>query len=260
MTENIVGGSYGSSGGGIACYNSNPTANNNVIFNNRALGEQANGGGFYVNHSNPIIVNSILYENEADSNGSEIFVEDNSTLMITYSNIQGGWEGEGNIDADPLFRDPENGDFHLMSTACGDPYDSPCIDVGHPDIIDSLLDCSWGLGTILSDMGAYGGGDSATVGIVDHQPEVPDRFGLMQNYPNPFNAMTVIRYSLPAESDVTIEIYDILGRRIQTLFSGNRPAGSHSVIWDARDLPSGIYLYRIDAGQYSKTIRCLLLK
>jgi len=74
----------------------------------------------------------------------------------------------GNIDVDPLFRDPANGDFHLMSTACGDPYDSPCIDAGDPSITDDFLDCMYGLGTSISDMGAYGGGCSYVPGDVNN--------------------------------------------------------------------------------------------
>ncbi len=99
------------------------------------------------------------------------------------------------------------------------------------------------------------------VGVTeDDCGELPSDIGMIQNYPNPFNAKTIIRYNLPSDSDVTIEIYDILGRKIETLVSGYRPAGSHTLTWDAEDLPSGIYFYRIEAGGYSKTRRCLLLK
>jgi hypothetical protein len=258
--KNIAGGSFGSSGGGIVCYNSNPTVNNNIILENQALGEQGSGGGFYAGNSNPIIINSILCDNEASFVGSEIFVEDNSNLLITYSNIQGGWEGEGNIDVDPLFRDPDNGDLHLMSTACGDPHDSPCIDAGHPDILDSLLDCSWGLGELRSDMGAYGGGDSVIVGIDDYIERLPSQLALFQNYPNPFNAVTVIRYSLPEPSDVIIEIYDILGRKVETVVQGEQPAGYHRAVWNATERSSGIYFYRIQTGDYSETRKMVLSK
>jgi hypothetical protein len=172
----------------------------------------------------------------------------------------GGWEGEGNIDADPLFRDPENSDFHLMSTACGDPYDSPCIDAGSPAIIDSLLDCDWGLGTILSDMGAYGGGDSATVAIDDHSEYLPRRIALLQNYPNPFNSSTAIRYSLPEQTDVRMEIYNIIGQRVATIFDGHKQAGYHTITWQADDYPSGVYFARLQAGQRDESVKMVLLK
>ncbi len=206
------------------------------------------------------IVNSIIKEDSLSEQTMLFYLDSLSTVDITYSNIQGGWEGEGNIDIDPLFRDPDNGDFHLMSTECGDPYDSPCIDTGGPDIIDSLLDCSRGLGTILSDMGAYGGGDSVTVGIDYPDIRLPEGFSLSQNYPNPFNAMTVIRYSLPEPSDVAIEIYDILGRKVETLMQGEQQAGYHRVVWNALDKSSGIFFFRIQAGDHSETRRMLLLR
>ena len=243
-------------GGGIYCDVSSP-----VIFNNTISGNYSNmyGGGICLrNWSEPMIINSILWD-DSSRLGQEIDGF-SSMFEVRYCNVQGGYEGEGNIDADPLFRDPENGDFHLMSTECGDPYDSPCIDAGDPDILDSLLDCSWGLGTIASDMGAYGGGDSATVSIDNEVPEIPNRFALAQNYPNPFNTSTVIRYSLPEPSDVIIEIFDILGRRVQTLLNEHRQAGIHNITFDASELASGMYFYKLQAGKWVGSRRMVLLK
>ena len=87
-----------------------------------------------------------------------------------------------------------------------------------------------------------------------------EEFWLAQNHPNPFNASTIIRYALPEEGFVSIEIYNILGRKIETLVSGIQPAGSHSVVWDAEDHPSGAYFYRIKAGEYIESRSCLILK
>jgi nitrous oxidase accessory protein NosD len=220
----------------------------NCVLSNNTTGIHCNSSDLKVN--NCIIRNIQQPE----------IVDHSYSIEITYTNIRNGWPGEGNIDADPLFRDPENDDFHLMSTECGDPYDSPCIDAGHPDILDSLLDCSWGLGGLRSDMGAYGGGDSVTVSIDNEMPEIPNRFALAQNYPNPFNASTVIRYSLPEPSDVIIEIYDILGRKVETLVQGEQQAGYHQVIWNAGKRSSGMYFYRIEAGEYTETRKMVLLK
>ncbi len=89
---------------------------------------------------------------------------------------------------------------------------------------------------------------------------LPEEFSLFQNHPNPFNTKTTIRYSLPEESDVTIEIYNILGRKIETLVSGIQPAGWHSMVWDAENRPSGVYFYWIKAGEYKESRSCLLLK
>ena len=95
---------------------------------------------------------------------------------------------------------------------------------------------------------------------IDENESLPLEFSLAQNYPNPFNATTSIQYDLPEESEVTIEIYDILGRKIETVVSGIQPAGSHSVVWDAENQPSGIYFYRMYAGAHVESKNCLLLK
>ncbi len=94
------------------------------------------------------------------------------------------------------------------------------------------------------------------VGVVD----LPERFALLQNYPNPFNPSTTIRYSLPAQSNVRIEIYNILGQKITTLFDGHKQAGYHTVTWQADHYPSGIYFTRLEAGHRSESIKIVLLK
>ncbi len=97
--------------------------------------------------------------------------------------------------------------------------------------------------------------------VDDHVTEsLPICFNISQNYPNPFNASTLIQYSLTEPSDVSIEIYDILGRKIETLFQAEQQAGYHQVIWDAEDASSGMYFYRIQAGDYSEAKKMLLLK
>jgi hypothetical protein len=83
---------------------------------------------------------------------------------------------------------------------------------------------------------------------------------LSMSYPNPFNAATSISYNLPAASDVSLDIYDILGRKVGTLASGHQEAGPHHVVWNAGDTPSGVYFYRLKAGERTETNRMLLLK
>ncbi len=89
---------------------------------------------------------------------------------------------------------------------------------------------------------------------------LPGNFALHQNYPNPFNAETKIQYELPKASDVTIEIYDILGQIIKTFREGSKEAGQHEITWDASNIQSGIYFYRITAGDYTETKKMVLLK
>ena len=138
--------------------------------------------------------------------------------------------------------------------------DSPCIDAGDPNVLDSLLDCSWGLGGLRSDMGAYGGGDSALVGILENLSSLPERFMLFQNYPNPFNAQTTIRFVLPESQDIELTIYDLLGRQIEVLSFEQLVAGTHNVTFDASDLSNGVYFYRLQAGDVVDTKRMVLLK
>ena len=90
--------------------------------------------------------------------------------------------------------------------------------------------------------------------------EIPEAFSLLQNYPNPFNPSTVISYQVPANALVTLKIFDVLGREVEALVNERQNAGNHSVIFNAANLPSGVYFYRLEAGTYHDTKKLLLLK
>lgn len=81
----------------------------------------------------------------------------------------------------------------------------------------------------------------------------PVKFELSQNYPNPFNPATVISFSLPQKSNVTVKIYDILGNEVRTLINETKDAGKHSVNFNAASLSSGVYFYSIKAGNFTET-------
>jgi predicted outer membrane repeat protein len=155
----ITGNTTTIGGGGVSCYNCSPTFKNVAIVDNIANNQgggiychtncvpslenvtissntASSGGGIYCNNSNPLLINSILWNDSPQ----EIYIASGS-VTATYSDIQGGYTGTGNIDSDPLFVDPANGDYHLQSS-------SPCIDAGDPS---SPLDPD---GTIV-EMGAY---------------------------------------------------------------------------------------------------------
>ncbi len=87
-----------------------------------------------------------------------------------------------------------------------------------------------------------------------------NNFSLSQNYPNPFNPNTVISYRLPVTSNVTLKVYDILGREVATLVNEEKPAGEYEVEFDGSALPSGIYFYQLRARQYSETKKMILLR
>jgi hypothetical protein len=96
---------------------------------------------------------------------------------------------------------------------------------------------------------------------VDSESEaVPEVFELQQNYPNPFNPTTSIAYSLQEPGAVRLNVYDIQGRHIQTLVDGHLPAGSHRVDFEARDLPSGTYVYQLSTTRGTQTRKMVLVK
>ena len=94
---------------------------------------------------------------------------------------------------------------------------------------------------------------------------IPNRYALGQNYPNPFNPSTTIQFELPDESHTKISIYNLLGREIIQLVNETYKAGYHEVIWNGKDsygrtIPSGMYLYRMNANSFSSTRKLVFLK
>lgn len=98
-----------------------------------------------------------------------------------------------------------------------------------------------------------------TVDIKD-EPNKINAYNLVQNYPNPFNPITKIKYSLPQRSSVSLKIYDILGKEISTLVNEVKEMGNYEAVFDAANLSSGIYFYRIQAGNFIKTKKMILIK
>jgi predicted outer membrane repeat protein/parallel beta-helix repeat protein len=261
-------GNSASYGGGIYCnYSSNPSLENVTISDNNA----DSGGGIYCrNFSNPSLMNCILWNDSPQ----EVYFHDyeNPTeITISYSDIQGGENGivtnnngtvnwlEGNIDADPLFADPQNDDFHLTwaNFPIPDSTMSPCIDTGDPS---SPLDPD---GTI-ADMGAFY--------FDQNQQEIEDisvapiSCNLYQNYPNPFNPTTTISFFTTKSTENTeITIYNIKGQKVKTIAKGEFDEGNHSVIWDGTDdsgkpVGSGVYLYELKAGNFNTTKKMILMR
>jgi hypothetical protein len=90
--------------------------------------------------------------------------------------------------------------------------------------------------------------------------ELPAGYALEQNYPNPFNPATTIKYSIPKESQVSLKIYDVLGREVMTLMDAKQNAGKYDITFNASKLASGVYIYRIIAGDFVQTKKMMLLK
>jgi photosystem II stability/assembly factor-like uncharacterized protein len=94
---------------------------------------------------------------------------------------------------------------------------------------------------------------------INYSPK-PDEFALEQNYPNPFNPTTYIKYSLPEGTHVKLTVYDLLGNEVETLVDGNKPAGTYTAKFNGANLTSGIYIYRLQAGDFVSTKRMVLIK
>ncbi|TKJ37268.1 hypothetical protein CEE37_14260 [candidate division LCP-89 bacterium B3_LCP] len=279
----VIGNSAGNYyGGGIMFYdNSSPIVNNNLFCGNTAY----SGGGIWCrDDSYPYIINCVIADNTAEYGSGiyvhsccpevfncvirnfstqEIFLDWAASINITYSNIQYGWFGQGNIDEDPLFITGPFSDYHLGPN-------SPCVDTGNPGPqYDDPEDpqnpgfALWpALGTIRNDMGVYGGdGASGWLGVKEKErTPLPNGFHLYQNFPNPFNPVTTILFELPVATHVTLQVFDVQGRVVATLIDGWRTVGIHEVTFEASGLASGVYLYSMSAGNFEGSGKMILLK
>ncbi|MBD3235065.1 MAG: T9SS type A sorting domain-containing protein [candidate division Zixibacteria bacterium] len=388
IEKNTISGNLASYGGGIFARWHDATISKNLIRDNFAF----YGGGIYSMYTNTTIFNSTIIENGANWGGGictsndyslsvtntiawnndsnyQIYVEEGDDPQVTYSDVEGGWWGEGNIDADPMFVDPGNGYFDLG-------WGSPCIDAGDPnspydpdgtiadmgafyfhqaDIVvdmkpvdapitvpaggyfnydgklinltsqtqttdlslmlivpelgwygpikeynsiqlapedsvflygirqnvpgyaplgnykyiaycgdypDEVVDsCYFGF-EVVSGNGGYSDSWDQSGWLDKYESPAPtaDRSVLLESYPNPFNAQTMITFSLPESGKVSLKVYNIKGQLVAKLADGEHKAGSYSVVWDASQYSSGVYFYKLEAGDRVHTKRMTLLK
>jgi hypothetical protein len=186
--------------------------------------------------------------------------------QFSYSLVQEGMPGVGNVVADPLF-DIDEGVPYLSS-------DSPCIDAGDPATAYNDIEdpgnpgfALWpSQGALRNDIGYTGGPRAAIVHFVDvpdlrDEPTIPQSITLGEPYPNPFNPSTQIPFILLQPAELELTIYDLLGREVATIAQGPFAAGTHEVRFHADELASGVYLValRVDGEQVS-TRKMLLLK
>ncbi len=106
----------------------------------------------------------------------------------------------------------------------------------------------------------YSNEASLLVDVKGEETGIPSDYSISQNYPNPFNPTTKIKFALPKSGMIKIIIYDLLGRKVETLVNSEMEAGYHEINVDVNNLPSGIYLYRMEAGSFTSTRKFVLLK
>ena len=347
----------------------------------------ANHAAFDYNNADPIFINCIIWNNSPQSFSD---AQEGFAARIVHSNIEGGWDGEGNIDARPHFIDAANGDYHIGDYSLGIgagvysaqfddtwyyapstdldgnprpnpagsmpdmgayenpratpqhapepfelvfPFDSTHIGITRHNYLDTLyfawnqaidpdgdkvtyrreltgdlqeyikfivtsdeetttnmykvpyhhiedymhtagVELITGTWTIVANDGKYdvhaeNGPFTLTIDgsklEISDSDIIPETFALYANYPNPFNPTTTISYDLPKRSQVTLGIYDLLGKQIKTLVNQSQDVGNKIAVWDGTDnlgrqVSAGVYLYQIQAGEFSQTRKMLLLK
>jgi hypothetical protein len=116
-------------------------------------------------------------------------------------------------------------------------------------------------GTTFASSAGFWGDGGVILGVEEPTaPDLPKVFALQQNYPNPFNPSTTIRYGLPQRSQVSLTVSNTLGQQVATLVQGEKEAGYHEVRFEASRLSSGVYFYRIQAGDFVQARKLLLLR
>lgn len=243
----------------------------------------SNGGGIFVNEYSIVIDFKIpsldkwhcLYQTSiSNSNDGDLFINTNGNIgtqatgYSTYSikanewyklviNVQNGDHYDLYLDGNLIHKgnvQSIDGRFsldgkHVLIFADEDGEDND-IDCAELSIYNYSLTANE-----IKTLGGYG----HVVGVKEIN-EIPKEFSLSQNYPNPLNPSTTINYSLPKSENISLIVYDMLGREVQIIDSGFKGAGYYSIIFDASKLSSGIYFYRIKAGNYTETKKMLILK
>jgi hypothetical protein len=277
VENNIVIRNRAPGAAGIMCYSSAcPVLLNNTIAFNAATSDGGGVGCYY--DSDPILINNIIYGNTAPVGHQVSINEDASDPVFFYCDIQGGKQGFGgvgaganytglyehNIDADPLFISAVSDDFRLSNS-------SPCIGAG----IDSgevagvwyyaPPYCKGGNprpspDRTKPDIGAYENLLSYPEGVSQGWPIVPKKSALYQNYPNPFNPNSNIRYQISELRNVKLAVYNLLGREMAVLVDERKAPGSYEAKFEGGGLASGVYFYRLRAGDFVQSRKMMILK
>ena len=148
----------------------------------------------------------------------------------------------------------------------GNLYGIVATGAGSPTNRLARIDTATGRGTEIGSFGVAGmnaiafSPDTIASGVASLLAGLPEGFKLEQNYPNPFNPSTTIRYGLPSRSRVTLTVFNTLGQQVATLVQGEQEAGYHEVQFDGSGLASGVYVYRLQAGDFGQSLKLTLLR
>ena len=236
---------------------------NNIIINCGRNSKEGNDNvGIVIDNDNSIqtnyFYNNCIYNGDETATvislrGEKINISEFNSQVSLYDIAL------NNIENDPLIETSDSLIFYLNTN-------SPCIDAG----IDVGLKQDFYENKIFigdaPDIGIYE--YSSTTDVISTEIAEVNSYYLAQNYPNPFNPSTTIKYSIPnvmdtkfaSTTNVILKIYDILGREVATLVNQQQKPGNYEVTFDARNLTSGVYIYRIQAGGFVKSREMMLLK
>jgi len=229
----------------------------------------------------------ILKTPDGGANWNVQFQSNTNLYSVRFADANTGWAvGDNNIfkttDGGTNWTQAMNNTSNLRSVYCinkstawvvggnGDIYrttDGGSTWTGQPTSKANSLNAVWFVdannGWAVGDFGLIfhtSSGGAATSVFKNQSDEIPRGYSLSQNYPNPFNPSTVISFSLPCRSFVSLKIFDVLGREVSTIVSEEMPAGSYSRQWNAENMTSGVYFYRLQAGAFTETKKFVLLR
>lgn len=270
IKNNVFVNNTGKNAGALSAKtDSDVTLTNNTIVNNNNANNP--GGQILTINSNVYIMNTII-------KGHTPVFQQNGILDIQYSNVDGLPAGVGNIDADPMFVNPTtvvgfNGEpaydgWYLQAS-------SPCIDAGNPAVDFNDVENPSSVGTALfpamgglrNDMGAFGGnGSGSWVGNQDNPVFKPVSLNV-KTYPNPFNPNVNISLNIQkaVNQPVNVELYNIRGQKIRSLFAGTATRNDLSLNWDGKDvngnsMPTGVYFVKVNVGKDTVTKKIMMMK
>jgi hypothetical protein len=207
-----------------------------------------------------VVRNIVIANNRTGRDGSLIRIDRNGSVISHIDTFATGGYFGGNAPIRAEAGDNTGAGMATLDSATIYAFDPEFADPGNGDLTVKNAE----LYTLAHDGGLLGDPRWAdpALAIIDHSviSNVPEDFSLSQNYPNPFNPVTTIRYSLDKTSDISIKVYSLTGKLVETLYTGNKPAGEYSITWDASHLASGVYFYKLVSGSDIMTRKMMLLK